>query len=78
MRRREFISLVGGAATWPFAALGQQAPKQFRIGITTIQERTSPPYVAFDQRLRELGLIDGQNLALEFVNPSQADGRVDQ
>ena len=76
LRRRQFLTLLGGgAAAWPLSALGQQASKQFRVGITSIQQRTSPPYVAFDQRLRELGYIDGQNLALEFVNPnSQADG----
>jgi putative ABC transport system substrate-binding protein len=75
LQRREFIALLGGAAAWPRVALGQQAPKRFRIGITTIQQRTSPPYLAFDQRLRELGYIDGQNLTLEFVNPNlQADG----
>jgi putative ABC transport system substrate-binding protein len=75
VKRREFITLLGGAAAWPRVALGQQAQKRFRIGITTIQERTSPPYLAFNQRLRELGYIDGQNLTLEFVNPNlQAGG----
>lgn len=76
MKRRDVIrAIAGSAAAWPFAALGQQAPKHFRIGITTIQQRTSPPYVAFDQRLRELGYIDGQNLTVEFVNPNlRADG----
>ena len=76
MIRRDFLTLVGGAAACPRVALGQ-VQKRFRIGITTIQQRTSPPYIAFDQRLRELGYIDGQNLTLEFVNPNlQADGIV--
>jgi putative ABC transport system substrate-binding protein len=66
LQRREFIALLGGAAAWPRVALGQQAPKRFRIGITTIQQRTSPPYLAFDQRLRELGYIDGQNLTRNY------------
>jgi putative tryptophan/tyrosine transport system substrate-binding protein len=75
MRRRDFIMIASSAAAWPFAALAQQPPKIFRIGITTIQQRTSPPYVAFDQRLRELGYIDRQNLAMEFLNPdTQAEG----
>ena len=70
MRRREFITLLGGAAvTWPLAAGAQQLPKNWRIGITTIQPRTSPPYAAFDQRLRELGYVEGQNLSLDFLNP---------
>jgi putative tryptophan/tyrosine transport system substrate-binding protein len=76
MRRRAFISLVGGSAVaWPLAARAQQPPNILRVGVTTIQQRTSPPYAMFDQRLRELGYIDGQNLAVEFVNPdAQADG----
>lgn len=70
IRRREFlVSLGSAAAIWPLAVRSQQ-PKVFRIGITTIQERTSPPYAAFDQRLRELGYVDGQNLAVELVNPN--------
>ena len=75
MNRREFITLLGGAAAWPLAARAQQPTKIFRIGITTIQQRTSPPYVAFNQRLYELGYIDGQNLAMEFLNPdTQTEG----
>jgi putative ABC transport system substrate-binding protein len=76
MRRREFITLLGGAAVArPRTARAQQPPNIFRVGITTIQQPTSPPYSAFDQRLRQLGYILGQNLAVEFVNPdAQADG----
>jgi putative ABC transport system substrate-binding protein len=76
VKRRDFITLLGGAAAaWPRAVRAQQPPNIFRVGITTIQQRTSPPYVAFDQRMRELGYIDGQNLAVEFLNPdTQAEG----
>src|ERR1700738_1489299 len=75
MKRREFITLVGGAATWPLAARAQKAVNLVRVGIVSIQQRTSPPYAAFDQRLRELGYVDGQNLAIEFLNPdAQAEG----
>jgi putative ABC transport system substrate-binding protein len=46
-----------------------------RVGIVTIQPRTSPYYAAFDQRLRELGYVEGKNLALDYVNPEyQARG----
>ena len=70
MRRRDFIKVVAGsAAAWPFAARAQQPIT--RIGITTIQPRTSPIYAAFDQRLRELGYIEGQNLVVDFVNPEE-------
>jgi putative ABC transport system substrate-binding protein len=79
MRRRAFITLLGGAAAspvpWPLAATAQQAGGIRRVGIVTIQERKSPPYAAFDQRLRELGYIEGQNLAVEFLSPgTQIDG----
>jgi putative ABC transport system substrate-binding protein len=76
LKRRDFITLLGGAAAaWPRAARAQQPANIFRVGITTIQQHTSPPYVAFDQRMRELGYIDGQNLAVEFLNPdTQAEG----
>jgi ABC-type uncharacterized transport system substrate-binding protein len=74
MRRRDFISLVGGiAAGWSFSSHGQQSAIT-RVGIVTIQPRTSPPYVAFNQRLRELGYIEGQNLHLDFVSPAQQPG----
>jgi putative tryptophan/tyrosine transport system substrate-binding protein len=75
MRRREFITLVGGAAAWPLAARAQQPSNTFRVGIATIQPRTSPVYAPFDQRLRELGYIEGQNLIVDFLNPEdQAEG----
>jgi putative tryptophan/tyrosine transport system substrate-binding protein len=68
LKRREFITLIGGASVWPLAARAQQ-PRIVRVGITTIQPRTAPIYAAFDQRLRELGYIEGQNLILDFLNP---------
>src|SRR5215510_13283708 len=59
IERRKFLATLGGAAVaWPLAARAQQQPvKSWRIGITTIQPRSSPPYAAFDQRLRQLGYI---------------------
>ena len=74
MRRREFISLIGGAAAWPLTVRAQQ-PASLHIGIVTIQSRTTPIYSAFDQRLRELGHIEGQNLVTDYLNPEkQAEG----
>ena len=74
MRRREFISLVGGASAWPLMARAQQLTR-LHIGIVTIQSRTTPIYAAFDQRLRELGHIEGQNLVTDYLNPeTQAEG----
>jgi putative tryptophan/tyrosine transport system substrate-binding protein len=69
VERREFITLLSGATiTWPLAARAQQ-PAMLRVGVVTIQPRTSPPYAALDQRLHELGYIEGQNLAVDFLNP---------
>jgi putative ABC transport system substrate-binding protein len=74
VKRRQFITLLGGAAAWPLTARAQQ-PAKIRIGITTIQPRTAPIWGAFDQRLRELGYIEGQNLFVDFLNPEhQAEG----
>ena len=75
MRRREFITLLGGAAAFgPFAVRAQGATS-LHVGIVTIQSRTTPIYSAFDQRLRELGYVEGQNLVTDYLNPEkQAEG----
>ena len=75
MKRREFITLLGGAAVaWPLAARGQQAEKVPTIGFlgTTTASAWGPWTAAFVQRLRELGWIEGRNLAIEY---RWADGR---
>jgi hypothetical protein len=69
MQRREFITLVGGAAAaWPLAARAQQAGKLPIIGFlgqsTTLGE--SERAAKFAQRLRELGWIEGQTVAIEY------------
>jgi putative tryptophan/tyrosine transport system substrate-binding protein len=56
VRRREFITLVGGAAAWPLAARAQEREKIRRIGIID----DAPMWRTFRQSLRELGYIDGQ------------------
>jgi putative ABC transport system substrate-binding protein len=79
MRRREFVTVLGGAVVaWPLAARAQQ-PAMTRVGITTIQPRTSPIYAAFDERLRELGYTEGQNLVVDLLNPqNQAEALPEQ
>jgi len=73
MRRRKFVALLGSAAAaWPLAARAQPSPKELRVGLLTIAPRTS--YAAFDQRLRELGYVDGQNLTVDFLNPDKYEG----
>jgi putative ABC transport system substrate-binding protein len=68
MRRRNFISLVGGAAAWPLAAHAQQAGKLPTIGFlgATTASSANEWVAAFVQRLRELGWIDGRNVAIEY------------
>jgi putative tryptophan/tyrosine transport system substrate-binding protein len=69
MKRRELLTLLGGAAVcWPRMVSAQQA-KVLRIGVvSSINPRTVSYWVAFDKRLRELGYIEGQNLDVDFVN----------
>jgi putative ABC transport system substrate-binding protein len=64
--RREFITLLGGAAVaWPLTAGAQQAVKLYRIGILS-PELPPPGFLeAFRQGLRELGYVEGQNIAFE-------------
>jgi putative tryptophan/tyrosine transport system substrate-binding protein len=69
MRRREFITLLGGAAAaWPLAARGQQPGKLPTIGFmganNATWERASTD--AFVQRLRELGWIENRTVAIEY------------
>jgi putative ABC transport system substrate-binding protein len=67
--RRQFITLLGGAAAaWPLAARTQQAGKVPTIGFlgTTTASAWGPWTAAFVQRLRELGWIEGHSLAIEY------------
>jgi putative tryptophan/tyrosine transport system substrate-binding protein len=69
MRRREFITLLGGAAaTWPLAARAQQSGRLLTIGyLGSGTPATQGQWVAaFVQRLRELGWIDGRTVAIEY------------
>jgi putative tryptophan/tyrosine transport system substrate-binding protein len=77
MRRREFISLIGGvAAAWPLGAHGQQAVKLHRIGILS-PELPPPGFLeAFRQGLRELGYVEGQDIAFEVRSADGDDQRL--
>jgi putative ABC transport system substrate-binding protein len=68
MRRREFISLLGGAAAaWPLAARAQQPGKLPTIGFlgASTVSMQGPRTAAFVQRLRELGWIEGRTFVIE-------------
>jgi putative ABC transport system substrate-binding protein len=75
MKRRDFITLLGGAAAWPLPARAQQ--KVWRIGVLeTVSEALSAPnFNAFRRGLRELGYIEGQNYVVEYRS---ADGRTER
>src|ERR1700731_475449 len=70
MRRREFITLIGGAASWPLAAQAQQSQRMRRVGVlmsTAAGDLESMArYTAFLDRLQELGWSDGRNVRIDL------------
>ena len=68
IRRREFITLFGGAAAWPLAARAQQPARLPTIGFlgSSTPSAMSQWVAAFVQRLRELGWIEGRTVAIEY------------
>jgi putative tryptophan/tyrosine transport system substrate-binding protein len=69
MRRREFLGVLGGAATWPFAARAQQGERVRRIGVLLPAAASEPEVqtrlIAFVQGLAQLGWIVGQNVRID-------------
>src|SRR5215468_6958169 len=67
MRRREFITFLGGAAAWPLTARAQQSGKLPTIGFLGVDITSWRPWTAaFVERLRELGWIDGRTITIEY------------
>jgi putative tryptophan/tyrosine transport system substrate-binding protein len=77
MRRREFISLIGGTAAWPFAPRAQRAGKLPTIGFlgAATPSAWSQSVAVFVERLHELGWIEGRTVAIEF---RWAEGRTER
>src|SRR5215470_1243369 len=75
--RRELIVTLGGAAAWPLAARAQQPAKLPTIGfLGSGSPVTDNQWIAaFVQRLRELGWVDGRNIAIEY---RWAEGRTNR
>jgi len=70
MKRREFITLVGGAAAWPIVAHGQQLDPMRRIGVLTAYAESDPEaqawVAAFREGLQKLGWADGRNIRIDY------------
>jgi putative ABC transport system substrate-binding protein len=75
MRRREFITAFGGAATWPLVALAQQAARTRRIGILLYSQEEKRAIIPMLQGLEALGYIEGKNIAVEYRD---AEGKAER
>ena len=70
MNRREFITLLGGAAAWPIAARARQPERMRRIGVLSILAESDLDWrgstKVFEHRLQELGWTDGRNIQINY------------
>jgi putative tryptophan/tyrosine transport system substrate-binding protein len=67
MRRRDFIAGIGGAAAWPLVARAQQpTPTVGLLNGVSFEGPYAAPVVGIRQGLREVGFVEGQNLAIEY------------
>jgi putative ABC transport system substrate-binding protein len=81
MRRREFITLLGGAAGWPLAARAQQVGKVPRIGYLSPGSASPGPLAyhdEFQRGLRELGYVEGRNIVIDYRFAEGKFDRLDQ
>src|SRR5262245_46010144 len=76
MRRREFITLVGGAMAWPLAAQAQQRAFPVIVLLSSRSPDIDTPLISvIRQALNEKGLVEGQNVALDY---RWAEGQYDR
>src|SRR5215510_10325793 len=67
MKRREFITLIGGAAGWPLAARAQQTGQTPRVGYIRAGTPNKDPFrEEFVRGMRDLGYVEGRNIVYEF------------
>jgi putative ABC transport system substrate-binding protein len=72
--RRGFVASLAGIAVLPTIGHAYERPRKLRIGDFSVGARDVPYLVAFGQRLRELGYIEGENLTIEFLQIDRLDG----
>src|SRR5262249_60931231 len=81
MKRREFITLIGGATAWPLAARGQQRERMRQIGVLMGWPESDPEArlerAAFVQELQKLGWLDGRKLRIDtrWASPAAPESR---
>jgi putative ABC transport system substrate-binding protein len=73
IKRRAFITLLGGAAAWPLAARAQ-SPKMLRVGYSGMMTPEAPHYAAFEKRMAELGYQEGRNFTFEYIQTPSVAG----
>jgi putative tryptophan/tyrosine transport system substrate-binding protein len=80
MRRREFITLLGGAAAYQVP--GVNALAQGRVlhlgAVSVANSRSASFWMAFDRRMREMGYVEGANYSFDFVNVAGRLDRIDE
>ena len=78
LKRREFITLLGGATAWPLAVSAQQAERMRRIGVLMGYAETDaqPQVAALRQELRKLGWEEGRNIRIDVRFPAADAGRI--
>ena len=73
MRRREFITLLGGVATWPVIVSAQESGRVYRIGLLRVGQPPPSFIEPLRRALNELGYVEGKNLVFDFAIAEQID-----